>query len=301
MSSSNFSSAWINLSATVSSSPVQRTIFHARSWTTSRIIASLSAIAARAHCSAPSSTGTCLRSAIAADSARPASGASSMLRTCWTSIPRTMPPSRSWSSACSTSTASRDTPRVRRARLPSPPPLGCASQPPAAAATSIRCIRRATTCGIRKLLRRNCASWSPIRSLLRGMIAVCGIGSPSGWRNSAVTANQSASPPTIAASANARTKPSHGRPGSRWRAVRNTAAIATSMKVAIRRIITSPAGGGSFPLRSVIAGDNARAARSFNRSFGRRAALRPIAAWVRPAPAWPPDRSQSHPRRRGDR
>ena len=28
------------------------------------------------------------------------------------------------------------------------------------------------------------------------MIAVCGIGSPSGWRNSAVTANQSAMPPT---------------------------------------------------------------------------------------------------------
>ena len=29
-----------------------------------------------------------------------------------------------------------------------------------------------------------------------GMIAVCGIGMPSGWRNSAVTANQSAMPPT---------------------------------------------------------------------------------------------------------
>ena len=33
-----------------------------------------------------------------------------------------------------------------------------------------------------------------MRSLFDGMIAVCGIGRPSGWRNSAVTANQSASP-----------------------------------------------------------------------------------------------------------
>ena len=39
-----------------------------------------------------------------------------------------------------------------------------------------------------------------MRSLLRGMIAVCGIGRLSGRRNSATTANQSASAPTIAAS-----------------------------------------------------------------------------------------------------
>ena len=44
-----------------------------------------------------------------------------------------------------------------------------------------------------------------MRSLLAGMMAVCGIGMPSGWRNRAVTANQSASAPTIAASAVART------------------------------------------------------------------------------------------------
>ena len=42
------------------------------------------------------------------------------------------------------------------------------------------------------------------------MIAVCGIGSPSGWRNSAVTANQSASAPTMPASAMAATYPTHG-------------------------------------------------------------------------------------------
>ena len=38
-----------------------------------------------------------------------------------------------------------------------------------------------------------------------GMIAVCGIGSPSGRLNKAVTANQSASAPTMPASAIART------------------------------------------------------------------------------------------------
>jgi hypothetical protein len=54
------------------------------------------------------------------------------------------------------------------------------------------------------------ASVSPIRSLFFGMIAVWGIGRPSGWRNRAVTANQSARPPTIAASANAFTQLSHG-------------------------------------------------------------------------------------------
>ena len=45
----------------------------------------------------------------------------------------------------------------------------------------------------------------PMASLRVGMIAVCGIGSPSGCRNSAVTANQSASAPTMPASAAART------------------------------------------------------------------------------------------------
>ncbi len=36
----------------------------------------------------------------------------------------------------------------------------------------------------------------PSRAFCAGMMAVCGIGRPSGWRNSAVTANQSATPPT---------------------------------------------------------------------------------------------------------
>jgi hypothetical protein len=99
------------------------------------------------------------------------------------------------------SAASRPMPARSRPR----PAPGSASQRPAARATSTRCIRRATTRGIRKLSRRNAASVAAIRSLLRGMIAVCGMGKRSGWRNNAVTANQSASPPTIAASEKART------------------------------------------------------------------------------------------------
>jgi hypothetical protein len=47
---------------------------------------------------------------------------------------------------------------------------------------------------------------------LAGMSAVCGMGMPSGWRKSAVTANQSASPPTTPASAMARIHPPHQLP-----------------------------------------------------------------------------------------
>ena len=62
-----------------------------------------------------------------------------------------------------------------------------------------------TTARVRKFSWTKVPRLSPIWSFLRGMIAVCGIGSPSGCRNSAVTANQSASAPTIEASAVART------------------------------------------------------------------------------------------------
>jgi hypothetical protein len=56
-----------------------------------------------------------------------------------------------------------------------------------------------------EVLLDEAAERAPMRSLRDGTMAVCGIGMPNGWRNSAVTANQSASPPTIAASAKART------------------------------------------------------------------------------------------------
>ena len=61
------------------------------------------------------------------------------------------------------------------------------------------------TSRVRKFPWTNSPRLRPISFLRFGMIAVCGIGMPSGWRNSAVTANQSASAPTIAASAPART------------------------------------------------------------------------------------------------
>jgi hypothetical protein len=88
------------------------------------------------------------------------------------------------------------------------------------------------------------ARFSPMRSLLRGMIAVCGIGRPSGWRNKAVTANQSAMPPTIAASAKARTKPQTGWTSSSWVAAMKTAAMPASMAVASTRMPRAPRWAG---------------------------------------------------------
>ena len=70
-----------------------------------------------------------------------------------------------------------------------------------------------------------------MRSLRLGMIAVCGIGMPSGWRNSAVIANQSARPPTMAASAVARTKPSHGNRRSSASVTTNSTVAPTSSPV----------------------------------------------------------------------
>ena len=57
----------------------------------------------------------------------------------------------------------------------------------------------------------------PNRAFCRGMIAVCGIGSPSGCRNSAVTANQSAIPPTNPAFALACSSSAQNRCGSAYR------------------------------------------------------------------------------------
>src|SRR5882672_12725313 len=64
------------------------------------------------------------------------------------------------------------------------------------------------------------------------MIAVCGIGNPSGLRNSATTAYQSARPPMVAASANAATKPNAGCTCSNAFAVTNSASVAASTSVA---------------------------------------------------------------------
>ena len=59
----------------------------------------------------------------------------------------------------------------------------------------------------RKFSPTNSSSPRPSSSLRLGISAVCGIGSPSGCLNSAVTANQSAIAPTIDASAPALTNP----------------------------------------------------------------------------------------------
>jgi hypothetical protein len=73
-----------------------------------------------------------------------------------------------------------------------------------------------STCAVlRKLSQMKPASLAPMRSLLLGMMAVCGIFRPSGWRNSATTANQSAMAPTMAASANAATYPRNAQAGCR--------------------------------------------------------------------------------------
>src|ERR1700738_82957 len=64
------------------------------------------------------------------------------------------------------------------------------------------------------------------------MIAVCGIGSPSGLLNSATTAYQSARPPMVAASANAATKPKTGCTGSNTFAVTNSNSVPASTSVA---------------------------------------------------------------------
>ena len=73
----------------------------------------------------------------------------------------------------------------------------CASSP----TTSWRRIRATSESASKNLSRTKCARFWPMRSLLRGMMAVCramnGIGTR---RNSARTANQSASAPTMAAS-----------------------------------------------------------------------------------------------------
>ena len=82
---------------------------------------------------------------------------------------------------------------------------GVASQPPSRREMPIDRSLPTTTSSERNSSSTKAPSVAPISSLRFGMIAVCGIRSPSGYRNSAVTANQSASAPTIAPSAAART------------------------------------------------------------------------------------------------
>ena len=93
--------------------------------------------------------------------------------------------------------------RTTRAAL-----AGCVSHSPIRFDTVALASRSRITCSCRKFSAMNCSRPRPRSSLRFGISAVCGIGSPSGCLNSAVTANQSAIAPTIDASAPALTKPS---------------------------------------------------------------------------------------------
>ena len=128
--------------------------------------------------------------------ARPASGATSMAAAALiTSAVSTLCTSSSRSVPASVTTTSAACP-AKRAALSS-----SASQAASRGASPAERMRSASTSAFRKFSWTNCPSVAANWSLRSTMIAVCGIGRPSGWRKRAVTANQSATPPTMAASA----------------------------------------------------------------------------------------------------
>ena len=146
------------------------------------------------------SSASCRRSSSSVASTRPIGGphCGSAMRltiirssTCWTSSSRSI--STSTRSTVEASAATRSACAGSESHLPSRP------------ATSASRSLVSTTSGDMKFSRTKVPRPSPSWSFLRLMIAVCGIGMPSGCLNSAVTANQSASAPTMPASAAART------------------------------------------------------------------------------------------------
>ena len=135
-----------------------------------------------------------------AESSPAASGASSIR----SSSARTLSPRNrrrpDWSiavSICGSSRVVKAASAALRSRSP--------SQSAIWAAKSTSPSFRSTASAARKLVSMKAPRLSAMRRWLRGMIAVCGIGRPSGRRNSATTAYQSASPPTVAAEAKAAT------------------------------------------------------------------------------------------------
>ena len=110
------------------------------------------------------------------------------------------------STAASSSTASMTVAATATARAATRSALaGCSSHAPRRSTCAGSARRSRTWSSSRKFSSTKVARFWPSPSLDRGMTAVCGIGTPSGWRNSATTANQSASPPTRPASSAART------------------------------------------------------------------------------------------------
>ena len=116
----------------------------------------------------------------------------------------------------------------------------------------------------RKFCCTNSPRLSPSASFFSGMIAVCGIGSRIGCRNSAVTANQSASAPTMDASAVARTYPTQVGGCGTSTVTRKTSSAAPSSPVApslARRNCTRrrwSAAGSPATLRKVMPGRSSR-------------------------------------------
>ena len=141
-------------------------------------------------------TSSCRPPSVTKRNARPASGASGVdaIRS------RTAPSIAAWTSSSrtrsATATAASSTYPARRSAL-----TGWHSQFDTRVTTPAPRRRSITTSRVRNVSSMNSPSVSPNCCLRSTTIAVWGIGMPSGCRNSAVTANQSASPPTIDASA----------------------------------------------------------------------------------------------------
>ena len=122
--------------------------------------------------------------------------------TCWMSS--SLSNSTTARNAVEASVATRAACRGSESHLPTRPPISASRN------------LASTMSGDMKFSRTKVPSPSPSWSFLRGMIAVCGILSPRGWRNRAVTANQSASAPIMPASAAAPTYPSQAGPPWAW-------------------------------------------------------------------------------------
>ena len=123
---------------------------------------------------------------------------------------------RSAKSATSGSVSTRASPRSR-SRTGAPRRSTCPGVRNQSSSSSLgakRASRAPMTSGESQSFSTMFAMLSTIFARRVGMMAVCGMGRPSGWRKSAVTANQSASAPTVAASKPAASSRSHGSPAN---------------------------------------------------------------------------------------
>ena len=156
------------------------------------------------HCTSSSTTGSVRPSSMSCSNSRPAGGAHSGCASLSINIVL-ITASASFGSSARTIFAVN-----RPASLDTFSAFsGCDSHSPARSGIPAARTFWVINSALRKFSPTKPLNDSPIWSFLFRTIAVCGIGSPSGLRNSAVTANQSAKPPIIPASAAARTNPTH--------------------------------------------------------------------------------------------